>query len=136
MKGHLVMVLLHACIIANCEDPANVIHLTTRPTCVHYSVNTLLFLAGSFQSSSMKQLSTSTEKASQLTTSCTGSHCSTPTAQGSGCVNKCNNAGCDGCGSCTNSSMSVFQASTARKNANAGLGNEAVFISSICFLLL
>ncbi|XP_073245234.1 histone-lysine N-methyltransferase SETDB1-like isoform X3 [Porites lutea] len=77
--------------------------------------------SGSFQAGSGKQ-ATSSSLDSSSSTDCTGGQCSAPTAQGRGLVNKCNNPACNGCGTCNGGSMSVFQASTARKKTTAGLG--------------
>ena len=100
----------------------------------YYSSTITFFLAGSFQAGSGKQ-ATSSSLDSSSSADCTGGRCSAPTAQGRGFVDKCNNPACNGCGTCNGSSMSVFQASTARKKTTAGLGIET-FLTFTLFPVL
>ena len=91
--------------------------------------------AGQFQSTSAKQLSTPPGRGSvtdgQSKTGCKGGHCSQPPGSGRKYSGGGKNADSGGCDNGTDSSMTVIQASTARKKSHAGLG-ENILVSFDC----
>ena len=87
--------------------------------------------AGPFQSTTARQLSTPAGRGNvtdgQSKTGCKGGHCSQPPGSGrkySGGGKNADNGGYDNGSVSTDSSMTVIQASTARKKSSAGLGEN------------
>lgn len=89
-------------------------------------------MPGSFKSNYAKQLSfpagQTTGTDCQAKTGCKGNHCSAPlpgsVRKDGGRAKNADGAGSANCDYGTDSSMSVIQASTARKQTSAGLGEK------------